>query len=252
MTGSPLHCFTLALIASAAPTGRAEPSAAEKELARYARGVLAELEDETREARGHYEATLAADPDSFAVARKTADIQLADDDLPAASKTLRTFAGAQAGHLDAQIYYADFLERHAPRDAVARQAATEVLEGANQRFPHTPAVYTRLINLHENRGERDKSLAVFNAQFEAEGAGPDHWMALGPIARTLLPDDSPGLRKRLDLIAGKTVQTGVGIELAARTVSDYYRRTGRLEEAMTVLKQHLGIQPDSLQLRTRL
>jgi tetratricopeptide (TPR) repeat protein len=77
-------------------------------------------------------------------------------------------------------------------------------------------------------------------------------MALAPIARTLLPADSPELKERLDLIAARTVESGVGIELAARTASDYYRKTGRLDEAISVLQKHLEVRPASLSLRTRL
>ncbi len=250
MTVAPTPRFLLVLILAGSACG--EPGAMEKNLARYARGVFAEVEGDTGAAREHYEAALKADADSFPVARKAADLQLIDDDLPAASKTLRGYAKAQPAHLPSQLYYADFLEQHAGRDAVAQKSSTEILQTANQRFPNTGAIFSRLINLHENRGEREKSLALFNAQFEAEGAGPDHWMALGPIARTLLDGDSPELKERLDMIAEKTVETGVGIEFAARSASDYYRKTGRLEEAIAVLQKHVEIQPDSLALRTRL
>ena len=60
------------------------------------------------------------------------------------------------------------------------------------------------------------------------------------------------MRERLDQIAIKTVETGVGLPPAARTVSDYYRKTGRLEEAIVVLQKHVEVAPDSLTLRTRL
>ena len=52
-----------------------------------------------------------------------------------------------------------------------------------------------------------------NSLFEERdeyGHSPAHWMALAPIARTLLPGDSPELTEKLDLIAEKTVETGIG------------------------------------------
>jgi predicted Zn-dependent protease len=250
MTAASIYRFTLALIL-VGPTWAGDTDG-EKNLALYAKGIFAELEGDTKTARKHFEATLASDASSFTLARKASNFQLADDDLPSAAKTLRTYADSQPGHLQSHLYYADFLEQYASRDAIAQQAVTELLIGANERFPNEYGVYTRLINLHENLGENEKSRAVFNAQFEVEGAGPQHWMSLGPIARTLLPGDSPELKEKLDLIAAKTVETGVGIPMAARSASDYYRKTGRMEEAIAVLQKHLEIQPDSLALRTRL
>ena len=252
MTAAFPYRFIFAIIALSACVAHSEPSAAEQNLLLYARGVFAELEGNTTSAREHYEATLAGDASSFQVARKTADLQLLDHDLPNAARTLRDYADEQPDHLSSHLYYADFLEQHASRDAVAQRTAAELLIGANERFPNHSQIFSRLINLHENAGDRDKSLAVFNAQFDAVDAGAIHWMSLAPIAKTLLPGESPDLAAKLDLIAEKTVETGVGIEVAARSVSDYYRKTGRLEEAIAVLQKHIEIQPDSLAMRTRL
>ena len=226
----------------------------------YAKGIFAEraelpkkesLRDYT-EARKHYETVLAADPDAFAVADKTAQIQLEDKDLAAASGTLRHYARNHRDHLPSQLHYAAFLKRQAPRDAVARKVAIETLEVADEHFPHTSAVFSRLINLYEDTGQSEKSLALFKAQFDVPEAGPYHWMSLAPIARTLLPEDSPELPERLDLIAGKTVETGIALPRAARTVSDYYRSTDRLDQAITTLEAHLASSSHSLDLRTRL
>lgn len=230
------------------------------QLKTYAKGVFAERGELAKEeaqrdygeARRHYETVLAANPDAFTVAKKTARIQIADQDLAAASGTLRHYAQDHRDHLPSQLHYADFLRKQAPRDTVARQVAIETLETADTGFPHTIDVFSRLINLYEESEQRELSLALFNAQCEAPGAGPFHWMALAPIARTLLPDDSPELSRRLDLIAEKTAETGIEIPQAARTVSDYYRSTGRLDRAIATLENHLAAAPSSLGLRTRL
>ncbi|NNC89972.1 MAG: hypothetical protein HKN82_16060 [Akkermansiaceae bacterium] len=244
----PVLLAALAAVA-AAPASLATPA---ENLATYAKGVFAELEGDLAGARGHFETALAAAPDSYQVARKTADSQLDDDDLAAASRTLRTFARTHPAHLPSHLNYADFLDLHARNDAVAMQVATELLEGANQRFAHTPSVYSRLINLHENAGRRERSLEIFRSQFEAPGAGPDHWMALAPIAKTLLPGDSEELATRLDTIAAKTVETGIAIPMAARAVADHYRKSDRLEKAIEVLEAHVAAAPGSLEMRTRL
>ena len=250
MTAALLSRSVIVLLLGAPAWG--EQDSAGKNLSEYARGVFANLNGNTRAARQHFEATLQKDPDSFPVARKTAGLQREDGDLSAAAGTLRSYAEAQPDHLISQLYYADFLENYAARDAVAQRAATKLLTEATGRFPHHHEVYTRLIHLHENLGQRDKSLALFQTQLEAKDAGLEHWMALPPIAQTLLPGGSPELQEALEHITEKTVETGVQIAMAARRASDYYRQTGRLGKAIGVLQKHLELQPDSLDLRTRL
>ena len=223
-----------------------------RNLSEYAKGVYAELEGDTKTARQHFEATLEADPDSFTVANKTAMTQLQLKDMAAASGTLRHFATTHPEDLGPQLHYADFLNQHATRDAIAQKVAIELLEGANTRFPHQHAIFSRLINLYENTGQTDKSLALFRAQFDAPEADAFHWMSLAPIAKTLLPGDAPELTERLDLIAAKTAETGIAIPQAARSISDYYRKSGRLEQAIAILEKHVRAVPNSLSLRIRL
>lgn len=217
-------------------------------LAAFARGLYAERTGDHDTARQQLETVLEADPGSYYLARRTARLQ----DPATASGTLRRYARTHPDHLPSQLYYADYLEQTAPRDAAARATAIEMLEAANERFPHTADVFSRLINLYENAERTDESRALFRAQFEAPKAGPYHWMSLAPIARTLLPGDSPELAEKLDLIALKTAETGIAIPEAARTVSDYYRSTGRIDEAIATLRKHVGAVPQSLELRTRL
>lgn len=225
----------------------------EENLARFARGVLAEVEGDLPTARKHVEASLQADPSSFSLARKTAGLQSQDDDLRAAVTTLRTFADVQPQRLDAQLYFADFLKAHIARDdAGAQQAAQQILERANANFPNQSGVFSRLIRLYEYQGKREDSLTLYRDQFEVKQPGLAHWMALEALTRTLLPEDSPELDERLERIAKEIRATGLDHELATRQLSDYYRRTNRLAEALAVLSEHVERHPDSLTLRTRL
>jgi predicted Zn-dependent protease len=221
-------------------------------LSQFAKGVYAEQNQDHQGARKLYEASLADAPHTYYLARKTSTSQLATNDLPAASGTLRHYAQEHPDHLDSHIDYADFLNQYTPRDATARNTAIETLERANKNFPHTSAVFSPLINLYENNEEPDKSRALLRAQFDAPEAGPFHWMSLAPIVRTLLPSDSPELPERLETIALKTAETGIEFPSAVRSVSDYYRKTGRLAEAIVVLQKHVEAVPNSLELRTRL
>ncbi len=69
---------------------------ATENLSTYARGIYAERAGETGVARRHFEATLAADPDSFEVASKTARTQFADEDPLTIQRMRRTFVNPRA------------------------------------------------------------------------------------------------------------------------------------------------------------
>ncbi len=217
----------------------------------YARGVFAELKGAPESARTHFETALERDPHSFALAQKTASLQAQTGDQPAAIRTLRQYAEKHPLQLDPQLYYADFLKGRASTSKAAQNSMMDILSKANAQFPNHPEVYTRLIHLHENLGQRDQSLKILNAQLAIGNAAAEHWIALEPIVKTLLPGGSEELQEALDLVMEKTVETGLHLPLAARRASDYHRKNGRLEEAIHILQRHLEIQPDSLNLRVR-
>ena len=217
-------------------------------LSSYAKGIFAEKEGEQEEARTHFEATLAADPDSFTVAQRTAQHQ----ELAAASKTLRTYANKHPTHLGSQLHYADFLRENAPDDAMAEKVALSTLTAAHERFPHTPAIYSRLISIHEENDNREASLALFRAELEADDHDPFRWVSLIQLTRTLLPADDPEYQSTLDDLHARARRDGIAQASIARRVSDYYRDQGKTQLAIDTLTDHIHEVPDSLTLRTRL
>jgi len=162
-------------------------------LSLFAKGVFSEIGGEQQQARQFYQKALEADPHAYPLTTKTSRLQLATQDLPAATQTLRTFAKNHRKHLDSQLHYASFLKHQASSDKIAQQAAIETLELANTNFPHHPAVYDSLI-LHKG---------LHNPHF-------------------------------------------------TRTISEYHRSEGRIEEAINILQKHLTLTPSSHSLRTRL
>ena len=246
----------------------AVPSLADVEnLSRYAKGLLAQREGnkiwdpENKEpalefygtALEQFDAIRAADPDSFTVAERTASLQLNRfKNLPAASKILRDFAKGHPAELAPQLYYSDFLRQNAPRDAMARKTAREILGAANERFPHTPNVFTRLIQLAEEAEDREGSLVLFRAEMASEENDSAAWVALIPLARNLIAGDDPEYRPTLDTLHERALRDGVSDPTIARRVSDYYREEGRLDEAIAALQKHITAVPNSLELRTRL
>lgn len=224
---------------------------AQTALEEYARGVFAELDGAPASARLHFETALERDLHSFVLAQKAASLQEQTGDQPAATRTLRQYAENHPLQLDPQLYFADFLKRQVSTDEAARNSMMDILSKANLRFPNHPEVYTRLIHLHENLGQRNQSLEVLRDQLTVTSAGAEHWIALEPLVKTLLPGGSKQLENALHLIIEKIIETGLHLPLAARRASDHYQKNGQLAEAIDILEKHVEIQPDSLGLRIR-
>lgn len=242
--------FLLKLLLALAPV--LSVTASEPSLLQSAKAVYAALEGNPTTTRLSYERALALDPDSFFLSRRTSQWQLADEDLTAAAATRRSFATHHPLHLPAQLDYASFLLRQAPDDEVARDAAQETLELANENFPSEPNVFSKLINLYENRAQRPKSLALFREKLAAKEGPASYWLALAPIAKTLLPIDSTEYQDALERIFSQIPESSLANPSLARRVSEHYRRKNDLPTAIARLEAHLALAPSSHSLRTRL
>mgnify|MGYP000377401230 CR=1 FL=1 len=212
----------------------------------FARGIL-------EEARGGdgtewFEKALAGDPGAWPLARHAAEGRRAAGDIEAASTIYREFAGAHPGRLEAQLGYADFLREVSPRDDFAAKLATEALEGALTRWPDHLAIIRRLFRCYEQRGMRDRSMALFEQVSGRPGAA----LATAEMARTLFESDDPSARGTVDEAFRAAVESTPADPVLARAASEHFRTTGRLSEAIAVLERHVAASPSSLELRTRL
>ena len=217
-------------------------------LSSYAKGLYAERAGLRDEARTHFEATLAADPESFTVAQRTANHQ----DLASASKTLRTYATKHPAHLASHLHYADFLRDNASDDTMAEKVALATLAAAHERFPHTPAIFSRLITIHEENEDREASLALLRNEIAHDQPDAYRWVSLIQLTRTLISGDAPEFQSTLDTLHDRASRDGIADPAIARRVSDYYRAKGDTQKAIDTLTNHIASVPDSLELRTRL
>ena len=228
-------------------------------LSLYAKGVFAAQKQDWRTAREIYQETLVNDPNAYPLVREVVALQSFDlerdptfRDIPAATATLRNFATSHRNHLASQLHYASFLRQYGRDDQIARQAALDTLELANQNFPHSNAVYASLISFYEDLDQRPKSLAILEAELSVENENPNHWLSLIPIIKTLYPADDPQYSVKLDQAMTKVEEHGLHRPDIARRVSEFHRERDRMNQAIAVLEKHLELVPSSHTLRTRL
>lgn len=214
----------------------------------FARGVLEASRG--NDPRAWFEKALEKDPDAWPLVSRVAGIRTRVGEIEGASTLYREFAAKHPERIGAQVAYADFLREVSPDDDFAAKLAMEVLEKAREREPESMGVTRRLFRLYEQRGMRENSQALFEELEQQDGASVA--MAAAEIARNLFAGDDEAMRVRVDGIYQRAMAREPGNPVLAREASEYFRNSGRLDEAVRMLEQHVAADPTSLKLRVRL
>lgn len=217
----------------------------------FALGILAEQRGDRKAAAESIEKARAADPAAFPLVSRVAEQHRADGDLEGASTLYREFAASQPQRIDAQLAYADFLRNASPDDDFAAKMARDTLENALAKFPGELAIQRRLFRIYESQGQRDRSMALFEAIASSQ-PGPAETLGAVDMARTLFPKDDLTARARVDEMLKAACLRVPQDPVLARAASEHFRTTGRLPEAIEMLANHVEAVPSSLALRTRL
>ncbi|MCH7227758.1 tetratricopeptide repeat protein [Haloferula sp. A504] len=214
----------------------------------YARGVLERSRG--NDPTGWFDKALEADPGAWPLAAEVAGLRRMGGDIAGASALLREFSTAHPERLEVQLAYADFLRESSPGDDLAAKLAGEALEKTLESHPGELAVIRRLFRSYEERGMREESKKLFDQVAERPGAGPA--LAAAEMARTLFPGDDAEARARVDAVFEQAMERSPQDPVLARAASEHFRKSGRLPQAVEMLKRHTEAVPTSLKLRVRL
>ncbi len=218
----------------------------------FARGVLEEQRENAAAAVAAFEKALSADPGALPLVQRVATHRLEAKDLEGASTLFRELATAHPERVEVQVAYADFLRNYAPNDDFAAKLACEALETAAEKAPENISIHQRLFRLYEQRGMRERSLAIFESLADDPSPNASRALAAASMARTLFPQDDEATRARIDVLFRTAVETSPANRALARAASEHFRNTGRLPEAIEMLSLHTDAAPSSLELRVRL
>jgi tetratricopeptide (TPR) repeat protein len=215
----------------------------------FARGVLAECRGDEAGAAVAFEEALKLDPQALALVRRVVSVSLEEGDRAGAVRLMRELAEARSGELAVQLEYCDFLEDVGRGDALAVRQAIAVLELALEKHPGHPRVIERLFAQLRADGKEDEALELLERLDEADGESA---MIYGSLAASgLESDDEEGMGR-----IGKRYEAAFGVEprnvRLARSASEFLRKRGREDEAISILERHVEVAPWSLELRTRL
>lgn len=223
--------------------------AAENPRVEYAMGVRAEEHQNGTEAVARFNKALSLDPKALPLVEKMVECKVAADDRAGAVKLLRDLAEAEPERLDVQLSYASFLEQQGRGDAMAQKLAIDVLEKVLAKRPGELSVISRLLVIFRDRGDQPKAMALM------EALPPDDPQAAeiyASTSRALFKETDEAARQRVDERYAKALAAHPKNPELARSASEYFRTTDRLDRAIGVLSEHTKAAPWSLDLRTRL
>jgi tetratricopeptide (TPR) repeat protein len=215
----------------------------------YAMGVRAEERGDDAAAQTAFEAAWKLDPVALPLVRKLAEYRLAANDRAGAVKLYRDLAQGAPERTDVQLAYASILEQMGHGDAMAQKLAVEILEKALEKNPGDLVLISRLLTVFRNRGETERAMALME---QLPPSDPHAAEIYASTARGLFKGDDIVARDRVDRRYLTALQAHPEDPELARAASDYFRATGRPDEAIRILAEHVKVAPWSLDLRTRL
>jgi tetratricopeptide (TPR) repeat protein len=218
----------------------------------FAKGLLDGAAGKQAEAAEHFEVARLADPTAVPLVRRKADQLMAAGDLAKTVTLYRELAAATPERLDTQLMYADFLRESGRGDGLAEKMAGEALEKAFKKFPGNPSILDRLFRSSEGAGERDRSVRLFEALIAEPPLSPQSMLMAEAWSNVLFESDDRSAQDRLDKLFLQSFNSAPASASLARAASEHFRKTGRLDQAITILRKHTEVVPSNLELRTRL
>jgi predicted Zn-dependent protease len=223
--------------------------AAEDPRLEYAMGVREEGRGNREEAAKRFEKARSLDPASLTLVRKVVDEKLASGDRPGAVKLMRDLAEKSPDRTEVQLEYAQLLEQLGAGDSLAQKQAIEVLERVLKKHPDDLNVVSRLLTVFRQKGDTQRAIALMESLPSADPYAADIYAS---ASRSLFKSEDLAARGRVDERYLKSLAEFPKMVSLARSASEYFRTTGRLPEAIEVLKNHVSAAPSSLEMRTRL
>lgn len=218
----------------------------------FAKGMLDQSRGDIGSANERFEKARLADPLARPLVERAAQRRVAAGDLAGAVTLYREWAAATPDRLPNQLAYVDFLRNQGHGDAVAEKLAASTLDAALKRFPNQPLLLDRLFRASEARGDRARSLALFESLIKPEPLSPDATLMAVRWSAVLFPASDATARERLDRLFARAVEDAPGSPSLSRAASEHFRKTGRIDRAIEILTRHAETAPTDLDLRVRL
>lgn len=215
----------------------------------YAMGVKALTRGDESLAQEQFEKAFKLDPKALPLVRKLASLRLRVGDRAGAVKLFKGLAEASPHRVEVQLAYAGILEQAGGKDAATNKLVIGILEKALKEDPDNRELISRLLNLFRVHGESARAAKLME---QLPMADPESAQIYASMSQVLFKGDDLAARDRVDVRYRSAIAEHPKDVDLARAASEYFRGTGRMDEAIHILKSHIEAAPWSLDLRTRL
>ena len=223
--------------------------AAENPRVEFALGILAESRGDASAAAVRFEAARTSDPLALPLVARAVHARMADGDRSAAIKLYRELAAARPEDLEVQLAYADFLDQQSNGDSLAIQLSDETLAAALVRYPGHPELIRRSFQHALTAANKIRQIELLDLLSKDDPAAV---LLHASLSRSMAAAEDSAAREKVDRCFLHAVEAHPEVPELARAASDHFRDTDRLDQAIEILKRHVGAAPASLDLRTRL
>jgi Flp pilus assembly protein TadD len=215
----------------------------------FSYGKLAELRGEDERALEYYEKAYTADPTALPLVRLIVEKKRAVGDRAAALEIFGKLVEARPDEPMIRIEYGDFLGHVGKGDTMAERLQEESYAKALEAIPGDLLPIERLIRTARQRGDDDRARKLLETLHTDSEDAVRYYVA---TTKSLYDSRDEAAAARIDArflqaMADEPARSGI-----ARAASDHFRQTGRLGDAIAILRDHIAARPSSLDLRIRL
>ncbi len=215
----------------------------------FSYGVLEESRGNADKAAQFFESAFAENPAAMPLVTRIASMRMESGDRVAAVAAWQRVLEARSEFPEVWIEYGNFLGDVGRGDAMADQMRLEAYGKALGLAPGSYEAVERMIVFHREEGHDDRARKVLET---LDTEGPEGLAYYVSTTKSLYDSEDEAAGRRIDekfREAAKKHPEHAGI---ARTAGDHFRQTGRLEEAIAIVKAHTLAAPSSLSMRVRL
>jgi predicted Zn-dependent protease len=215
----------------------------------FSYGVLEQQRGELDAATAHFAKAYESDPMAMPLVRIISKAQKEAGDRAAAIEVYEKVYSERPNEMSIALEYGDFLGEVGKGDALAERKRKEIYGKIHEVMPGAYIAIERLIRVAREGGDDERARVLLEKLVTDTEIAVRYYVA---TTRSLYDSRDEAAALRIDELFSKTMKLYPEWAGSARAASDHFRQTGRLADAIRILREHVDARPSSLDLKIRL
>ena len=190
-----------------------------------------------------------ADPLAMPLVRIIAESRMEEGDRAAALETYERVMAARPDEAFIALEYGDFLGDVGKGDTLAQRKREGIYGKVLEAMPGAYIAVERLIRVARERGDDGRARELLEMLATDTEQAVSYYVA---TTKSLYDSRDEAAASRIDARFAEAMDSHPEWSGIARAASDHFRQTGRLDEAIGILRKHMEVRPSSLDLKIRL